>query len=191
MTELIDNSELARLARRAARRKARESTPEARAKRRARQKKYDADPIVKAKRKARDATPGGRARRAQYNPAARERYYKPVVLEARLKAIVDAQRTRLNKLARSGRILEHTITHNDLLELWHKQDGKCALSGAELTARVGHTNTVSVDRIDSTIGYVKDNVQLVTVQVNVAKNKWTDAEFVAMCQAVYEHNRPT
>ena len=49
----------------------------------------------------------------------------------------------------------------------------------------GRVNTnLSVDRIDSTKGYSKDNVQLVCMAANQMKNDLPMTEFIEMCEAV-------
>jgi hypothetical protein len=79
----------------------------------------------------------------------------------------------------------------DALELlWQMQGGTCALTGwpltMELTKGVVQTNC-SIDRINSDIGYVVGNVQLVCRIANVAKTNLTTADFVALCRAVIEN----
>ena len=76
--------------------------------------------------------------------------------------------------------------------LWEKQDGKCALTGMQMTYKFyeGRVNTnLSVDRIDSTKGYSKDNVWLVCMAANQMKNDLSMEEFVEMCEAVVAEER--
>lgn len=83
-------------------------------------------------------------------------------------------------------------TYNDLtldylMYLWEKQNGKCALTGIPMTYKFyeGRVNTnLSVDRIDSTKGYNKNNVQLVCMAANQMKNDLSIEEFIEMCEAV-------
>jgi len=71
-----------------------------------------------------------------------------------------------------------------ILELWGKQNGKCALSGIEMThitnteTRCNPTNA-SVDRIDNAKGYSKSNIQLVCIWVQNAKNDYDQEEFIS------------
>jgi len=44
--------------------------------------------------------------------------------------------------------------------------------------------TASFDRIDSSTGYEKGNIQWVHVMVNMCKNKYSQDRFVEMCKAV-------
>jgi hypothetical protein len=77
-----------------------------------------------------------------------------------------------------------TITGLELRELWHAQDGRCALTGQEMQLRNGKASihSVSVDRIDPAIGYHPGNVRLVTYQANAAKLMGTDADLIAFCK---------
>ena len=70
------------------------------------------------------------------------------------------------------------IVLEDLLNLWELQSGKCAITGKQMTHRKNSLYGASVDRIDSSIGYVKGNIQLVCQAINFAKNKYTNEEFV-------------
>jgi len=69
-------------------------------------------------------------------------------------------------------------------EIWNKQGGKCARTGVEM-GRIGDKWTSpSIDRIDSSRGYEKDNVQWVCWRYNDAKSNMSDDQFIAMCLAV-------
>ena len=78
----------------------------------------------------------------------------------------------------------------DALEvLWFAQEGKCALTGWEMTAELGKgvvPTNCSIDRIDSSLEYVPGNVQLVCRAANVAKHDLTVHDFLNLCKAVVE-----
>lgn len=79
------------------------------------------------------------------------------------------------------------ISLDSLEVLWQKQNGKCALTGWDLTMELGKGNVntnCSLDRIDSSQGYFDGNVQLVCRIANVAKNSFTSDEFIKMCKSV-------
>lgn len=81
------------------------------------------------------------------------------------------------------------VTVEYLKELWNKQEGVCALSNIKmvLSAHSGKNNlNVSVDRIDSSIGYVKGNLQLVCVAVNYMKSDMDLMEFYSFCRSISE-----
>lgn len=109
---------------------------------------------------------------------------RPKALQSRLYRLVSGTRQRLTRLNKRGRTLDNTITIHDVKDLWDKQCGLCALTGWELTPIANLPNTVSLDRIDNSKGYTPDNIQLLATQVNTAKNKWQQEQFIAMCKAV-------
>lgn len=80
-------------------------------------------------------------------------------------------------------------------ELFLKQDRKCVLTGEPLVfAAVYKTGTskkqtASLDRIDSSIGYLEHNVQWVHKVVNVMKMHSEQNDFIAWCRKVSEHNK--
>lgn len=43
---------------------------------------------------------------------------------------------------------------------------------------------ISVDRIDSRLGYVQGNVQLICWQVNIAKHDLSSEDFLKLCRSV-------
>lgn len=78
-----------------------------------------------------------------------------------------------------------------LQELWDKQHGLCAISGIPMTykAKEGRIYTnVSVDRIDSKLGYTKDNVQLVCMAVNQMKNDLPIDDLIYFCKQIVSNN---
>lgn len=83
------------------------------------------------------------------------------------------------------------LSKHDCLELLKKQNGKCALSGVELTCLlvrgfICKTNA-SIDRIDPKGPYVIENVQLVCVALNKLRIDMSIEEFVSWCRRVSEH----
>lgn len=73
----------------------------------------------------------------------------------------------------------------DFLEfLWEQQNGKCALTGVEMTYKFGSLFAASPDRIDSSVGYVIGNIQLVCKAVNIAKGSASDADLKEWIEAV-------
>lgn len=81
---------------------------------------------------------------------------------------------------------ENPVTVNDLLQIFSDQKGLCAVSGIEMTWGSGNftATSMSIDRIDSSVGYTKENVRLVCYQVNTFKGVWTDVDMIAMARAI-------
>lgn len=74
-----------------------------------------------------------------------------------------------------------------LNQLYVKQSGRCAITGYELTAQRGQgfiPTNITIDRIDNSRGYDRDNVQLVCRKANEMKGMQTQDELVQWCLAV-------
>lgn len=57
-----------------------------------------------------------------------------------------------------------------LKSMWGVQDGRCKLTGMRMAHEHNNIRSVSIDRINSKLGYTSDNIQLVCKWVNLAKN---------------------
>ncbi len=95
--------------------------------------------------------------------------------EGALKILVRAATSRSKK-----KNIECTISYSFMENLYYKQGGVCAKTGVVLTPSTGKgignksPYTISIDRIDPTIGYIESNVQLVCWWYNVSKATWSD-----------------
>jgi hypothetical protein len=76
------------------------------------------------------------------------------------------------------------ISIEEVWEIFENQNKKCALSGVDINFE---NKTASLDRIDSTKGYVKNNVQWVHKIINQMKSNRTDRVFIEWCKVVAEH----
>ena len=74
-----------------------------------------------------------------------------------------------------------------LEELYLRQNGLCRYTGDVLSLQAGSPQTVSIDRVDSSLGYTRENVCLVTWEVNNAKQARSMAAFKILCQKVVSH----
>jgi hypothetical protein len=84
-----------------------------------------------------------------------------------------------------GRNLEWTLDYLDVVSMHNTQQGKCALSGLPINwADKGLKATVSIDRIDSSKGYLRDNIQLVHKDVNMIKQSYDQLYFINLCKAI-------
>ena len=83
--------------------------------------------------------------------------------------------------------VELSITKENAWNLFLKQNRRCALSGLELTfPKVSKDKswTASLDRIDSSKGYIEGNVQWVHKDVNIMKNKFDNKYFINICKLI-------
>ena len=79
---------------------------------------------------------------------------------------------------------EFSLEINDIVDFWNKQNKICAYSGLEMTLEAGKLQTVSIERIDSKIGYTKDNTILVCQAINRMKSDFAYEDFYMLCQSV-------
>jgi hypothetical protein len=88
----------------------------------------------------------------------------------------------------AARGFEFNVSIEYLWDLFVAQDRKCVLTnwpiGFNKTYRAVTTKTASLDRIDSTKGYVEGNLQWVHRDINKAKKNIPDDYFIRMCLAV-------
>lgn len=78
--------------------------------------------------------------------------------------------------------------------LWSQQKGRCAITGVPMEHVMGKGPTqrnVSIDRIDSNVGYIPDNVQLVCKIVNLMKHIMNLDELRYWCQLILQGSEPT
>jgi len=74
-----------------------------------------------------------------------------------------------------------------LQSLLDQQENKCFYSGIEMELNRAGAYTASIDRIDSSIGYVKGNVSFVISAVNTMKNDLSEKEFLSIIESVYKN----
>ena len=90
---------------------------------------------------------------------------------------------------RTRRPKELSLTMEKAWELFLKQDRKCALSGIQLTfpkVSKDKSYTASLDRIDSSKGYILGNVQWVHKDINKMKNAFDQSYFIQICSLIHQ-----
>lgn len=120
-------------------------------------------------------------------------YNKNRIEKATINKLDYTLKMRLNdsKQRAKKRNIYNDIIIEDLYELWNTQNGKCAISGIDLTVESynGRVNTnVSIDRIDSTKGYTKSNIQLVCSTINMMKGSLNIDELIFFCENILKQN---
>lgn len=86
------------------------------------------------------------------------------------------------------RNLEFSITIEYIWNLFLKQNKKCAITNKTLYFDKKN-KTASLDRIDSSKGYIEGNVQWVHKDINLMKHKLSMKELIDLCQLVVDHNQ--
>lgn len=89
-----------------------------------------------------------------------------------------------------SRMLKFEVDIKYLWKLFLKQKRRCALSGVLLTfnyggRKKGVDGTASLDRINSSNGYIKGNVQWVHKDINRIKSDLDQRYFVELCESVF------
>jgi hypothetical protein len=97
--------------------------------------------------------------------------------------LVSGSRFYRAKFGAEQRNIPFEIDIQIMNEVLEESNFICALSGIRLDK-----NSWSLDRIDSSAGYTRDNIQYVHKDINRMKNKYSQEYFIKMCKRVAEHN---
>lgn len=95
------------------------------------------------------------------------------------------------------------MTTENLWDLLKQQDNRCKLSGLPIHLSKGdniplttnHSNldysgwNASLDRIDSSKGYIEDNLQWLHRNINIMKNSYPQNYFIELCELVTFKNK--
>lgn len=89
--------------------------------------------------------------------------------------------------------MEFDLDAKFLWELYLKQNKKCAISDEPIffsrVNRERSQGTISLDRIDSSKGYTKNNVQWVHKEINYMKTDFSQEKFLRWCEIITNFNR--
>lgn len=74
----------------------------------------------------------------------------------------------------------------DLWDMWNKQQGRCALTGIQMTWAKGKImpTSISLDRIEPSLGYQVGNVRFICHAVNAFKGGGNDEQVLIMARAI-------
>lgn len=102
-------------------------------------------------------------------------------LEWELKKIITDAKKRAKR-----KKLQFEIDYNYCLNIFNKQKGHCAISGRKLTlGNKGRLpNSLSIDRIVPSKGYIKGNIRFVVWAINVAMQEWGFDHLMSLCETV-------
>lgn len=125
--------------------------------------------------------------RTQKEISAANRAFKKTLTSKIDKARFDQIRNKLNVARNRTDPHEQTITAIEVFMLGQAAGWKCLYYGYTLevgTKHKGVTNIrgISIDRIDSSKGYVRGNVQVISNQANVNKGTKSHKRFLAECR---------
>lgn len=94
------------------------------------------------------------------------------------------------KLRAEKRKIQFNITKEDIKTKLKEQNCKCTYSGLKVkfgTDNIKSNNPASIDRIDSKIGYIKSNIQIVHKDINFLKLTLSEEKFLEICKQVTEY----
>ena len=93
--------------------------------------------------------------------------------------------------ARRSKKFNFDLTLEQVLDLYEKQNHKCALSGLEMTTIKGSGRLIlnaSIDRIDPGKDYSISNIRLVCNHVNMMRSNLSDEELLMFCKNIVENS---
>lgn len=96
-----------------------------------------------------------------------------------------------NNAAQRG--LDFSITIEWSWQLYERQGRRCKLSGIPLifaSSTYVTDGNASLDRVDSSKGYIEENVQWVHKDINKMKWELSNGEFVQLCRQVAQEHMP-
>lgn len=98
--------------------------------------------------------------------------------------IIENRLFRSTKISASKRNLEHTISREDISD---KLTVCCPILNIPFNLTKGyHEYNPSVDRIDSTKGYIPENIQITSVKANRMKSNATKEELIAFANWILD-----
>lgn len=106
----------------------------------------------------------------------------PVKTRRRVKWVGDLSLSKYKDIEASAakRGLPFTCSQE---EMWEAYTGVCALTLRQFSS----FKEASIDRIDSLLGYVRGNIQWVFRDVNVAKGRLPQQDYVNWCHLIVRH----
>lgn len=118
---------------------------------------------------------------------------------AEVKSILTFLRQNLQRAANRGNKTQQIEVDLDYVyQVGSSQDFQCAMTGVDLEFTRGgqkwmgkwcNPNSCTIDRIDSSKGYVKGNIQLITWKANCLKQHLDNQEFIDFCKDVAYWNK--
>jgi hypothetical protein len=100
-----------------------------------------------------------------------------------------SERSSIKRIKRGRVDCVFNIIEQDVLDCLEKQKYKCVYSGKPLIHSGLTYDNMSIDRIDSSKGYTKDNIQMITFWANRAKTDLDETRFIDFIKNIAEYIR--
>lgn len=84
---------------------------------------------------------------------------------------------------------KNTLTLEELLGKYHAQNGLCHYTGKPMVLAPNTLETLSIDRMDSSKGYISENVVLCRFIINVMKYTQSIEQLLENCNSILEHSK--
>lgn len=100
-------------------------------------------------------------------------------------------RVSLNSARRRG--IDVQVSFHDIIAIWEEQQGRCAISNLPMSWAKGNNkglarwDSVSIDRIDSTLGYIPGNLRLILFCINAFRGSASDEQMHRVVDAILKH----
>lgn len=94
------------------------------------------------------------------------------------------------KKGASTRKLDFEINMDYVWDIYKSQGGVCYYSGIPIQFTPSYkrkNQTASIDRIDSSKGYINGNIVICHKNINLMKRHWSEYFFLILCQRIYDH----
>lgn len=102
-------------------------------------------------------------------------------------SVIFGHRISIWRSQAKSRALAFNITLDYLESLWKSQEGKCFYSGRILTLETNQIDSLSLERIDSTKGYIAGNVAFISKTINMMKKNYPLSIFITVCRDIANH----
>jgi hypothetical protein len=128
--------------------------------------------------------------KACFKPPRGNNHYKWGGVDSIPGTVLYGIKSRVRRAATEGKIIDLNITTEYLAKIYQEQGGRCALTGVPIEASITNTKsrgrvwTASVDRIDSSKGYIEGNIQWLHKDINRMKWDLDTQEFIKLCKLV-------
>lgn len=83
---------------------------------------------------------------------------------------------------REGNRSMFDLTVEYLKELYEKQNGKCYISGKELSTNMHSDWKISIERLNQNNGYIKENIAFICLEFQSGFRQWNKEKFQQFCE---------
>lgn len=115
------------------------------------------------------------------------KHIKEKIIRMRERELIKKNKLLINKKL-TIKDIQFDFDYNYIYELMEKQNNRCALTNVKMTWTPNDLVIASVDRIDSSKGYSKDNIQIVLRYVNSLKGDMSDDDTKQILEKIINHN---